>query len=149
MPHEVKPHTSFLRPQNIYFSLFALLAIHVLTLIGEMPASVQCVINSLACLYIGAMSTSKIRFNKCISNAWFTSHQSTWKREKLKWWANDLKRCVVVPNLPLGLPFWPLFASETPRWSPAQVSDYHLFFINWSCLSNGHHWRRYRKLHAG
>ncbi|CAD8148513.1 unnamed protein product [Paramecium pentaurelia] len=61
---EFKPLTHFLRPQYVYLSLASLVLIHVLTLLTEVPAGVQLVVQSLACLYIGAMATSKIKYNK-------------------------------------------------------------------------------------
>lgn len=73
---EFKPQSYFLRPHFVYFSLGAILAIHILTSFAEVPAGIQLIVNSLACLYIGVLSTSKIRFNKCKIKLLILSNQS-------------------------------------------------------------------------
>ncbi|KAM3140946.1 hypothetical protein pb186bvf_006957 [Paramecium bursaria] len=64
MSKEFKAPTYFLRPHWVYFSLFFIAVIHVLASLIEVRPGIQLVINSLSCLYVGAMSTSKIKFNK-------------------------------------------------------------------------------------
>ena len=56
----------FLRPHFVFFSLGAIVFIHLIASVMTSPAFVQLILNSLACVYVGCMANSKIRVNKGI-----------------------------------------------------------------------------------
>lgn len=59
-----KPKSHFLRPVLVFTALGSMVLIHLLSWMSSTPAFLQLIVNSLACVYVGCMSSSKIRVNR-------------------------------------------------------------------------------------